>query len=145
MPIYLLDTDHMTALYWGGEGAGRLRNRLRTVPQDDYGTTIISFDEQTRGWLSDIARLKTEQEIALGYDRLSDLLKLYLTFAVWQYSSEAATVFDALRKNGIRIGAPDLRIASIALATGAVVLTRNRKDFAKVPGLRIEDWTTNDA
>ncbi|MBC8143648.1 MAG: type II toxin-antitoxin system VapC family toxin, partial [Armatimonadetes bacterium] len=58
-----------------------------------------------------------------------------------QYSDAAANYFNTLRKGGVRIGTPDLRIASIALATEAVVLTRNRKDFSKVPGLLIEDWT----
>lgn len=34
----------------------------------------------------------------------------------------------------------DLKIACIALEYDAVVLTRNSVDFAKVPGLRIENW-----
>ena len=35
----------------------------------------------------------------------------------------------------------DLKIAAIALAYDAIVLTRNLKDFSRVPGLRVEDWT----
>jgi tRNA(fMet)-specific endonuclease VapC len=46
-----------------------------------------------------------------------------------------------LRKERIRIGTMDLRIASIALAEGAAVLTANATDFDKVPGLTIDDWT----
>jgi tRNA(fMet)-specific endonuclease VapC len=35
----------------------------------------------------------------------------------------------------------DLKIAAIALAHNATVLTRNLKDFSRVPDLRGEGWT----
>jgi len=40
----------------------------------------------------------------------------------------------------LRIGTLDLKIACIALAYDATLLTRNATDFAQVPGLRIENW-----
>jgi tRNA(fMet)-specific endonuclease VapC len=40
----------------------------------------------------------------------------------------------------IRIGTMDLKIASICLAHDALLLSRNRVDFEKVPGLRVENW-----
>lgn len=39
-----------------------------------------------------------------------------------------------------RVGSMDLRIACIALAHDATLLTRNLADFEKVPGLRVENW-----
>ena len=45
-----------------------------------------------------------------------------------------------LRDQRIRVGTQDLTIASIALAHDATLLARNTVDFAKVPGLRFENW-----
>lgn len=46
----------------------------------------------------------------------------------------------ALERAGTPIGPNDLMIASIALAHGLVLVTHNVPEFARVPGLRIEDW-----
>ena len=48
---------------------------------------------------------------------------------------------ERLKRQRIRVGTMDLRIAAIALANGMTVLTRNRADFGRVPNLNVEDWT----
>ncbi len=53
------------------------------------------------------------------------------------YDQPAEDEFQRLRS--IRIGTQDLQIASIALANRLTVVTRNRRHFARVPGLAIED------
>ena len=57
---------------------------------------------------------------------------------VWD--DDAAPRFRRFRGQGIRIGTHDLRIACITIAHDATLLTRNRVDFAQVPGLRFENW-----
>jgi tRNA(fMet)-specific endonuclease VapC len=46
-----------------------------------------------------------------------------------------------LIRQRIRIGTQDLRIAAITLSVNRILVTRNRKDFDKLPNLRLEDWT----
>ena len=48
--------------------------------------------------------------------------------------------FERLQRLRLRVGTMDLKIAAIALAHDASVLTRNSKDFSRVSGLRFEDW-----
>ena len=57
------------------------------------------------------------------------------------FDEPAASELRQLTRLKIRIGTPDLKIASIALANDATLITRNLRDFRKVPGLRAEDWT----
>lgn len=57
------------------------------------------------------------------------------------FDAPAAAVFDGLRAQRVRIATMDLRIASIALSRGLILLTRNVSDFSKVPGLVTENWT----
>ena len=65
----------------------------------------------------------------------------YRDIAVLDFDAASARVLDGLLAQRIRIGAMDLRIAAIVLSQDATLLTRNRQDFSKVPGLRIEDWS----
>lgn len=76
-----------------------------------------------------------------AFDKLGRNLKRFCDIPILAFDDQAAAIFSRLRASGIRIGTPDLRIASIALANDAILLTRNVRDFARVPGLQFEDWT----
>ena len=68
----------------------------------------------------------------------------YEFFARWTvlpWDTAAAESFANFRRQGIRIGSMDLKIAWIALAHDSTFLTRNTSDFARVPRLNFEDWT----
>ena len=47
----------------------------------------------------------------------------------------------ALAASGPPIGPLDTLIASHALALGAILVTNNLREFERVPGLQVEDWT----
>ncbi|MBI2900882.1 MAG: type II toxin-antitoxin system VapC family toxin [Planctomycetes bacterium] len=49
----------------------------------------------------------------------------------------------ALRRKGTPIGDLDVLIAAHALALGLVLVTNNVREFARVPGLRVENWASS--
>jgi tRNA(fMet)-specific endonuclease VapC len=49
--------------------------------------------------------------------------------------------YDLFRSQQLRVGSQDLRIAAIVMANDGILVTRNRRDFEKVPNLSITDWT----
>ena len=56
------------------------------------------------------------------------------------FEERAADQFTSLRRQHIRIGTMDLKIASIALVNDAILVTANLRDYSLVPALRCENW-----
>jgi tRNA(fMet)-specific endonuclease VapC len=53
------------------------------------------------------------------------------------FDEPAAVAFQSLVRARVRIGTMDLKIAAVARSLNATLLSRNLKDFRKVPGLRV--------
>jgi tRNA(fMet)-specific endonuclease VapC len=68
-------------------------------------------------------------------------MTFYASIRVLPYDAEAQAQFAQLRRQRVRIGTQDLRIAAITLSRQATLVTRNTRDFAKVPALNIVDWS----
>ena len=139
--MYVLDTDHMTLLEWGSAAVGqRMHERIRALPPGEVVTTIISFEEQTRGWLAFQARARTLEQQVNAYRKLKRHLNIYRDIEVLDFDAEAAAAFERLQRLRLKVGTMDLKIAATALSRNATVLTKNNVDFSQVPGLRLEDW-----
>lgn len=138
--MLVLDSDHMSLLEWGGEGSAVLRERLADVGPDEVVTTIISYEEQMRGWMAYLARTKSIEQEVEAYQRLRRHLDNYRQISVLDFDRRAAAEFQRLRRARIRIGTMDLKIAAIVLSRDATLLSRNLVDFDRVPELKAEDW-----
>ena len=125
----------------GGVTASKLLQRLATVDPNLVATSIISYEEQMRGWMSYTAKAQTEIQLIEAYRQLNRQLQNYCAIPVMEFDQAAVKEFQRIRKLYPRIGTMDLKIASIALVNQAVVLTRNSRDFGQVIGLLTEDWT----
>jgi tRNA(fMet)-specific endonuclease VapC len=139
--LWILDTDHLSLLQ---RGHPIVKKRLSTIRAEQIAITIISAEEQLRGRLNVIRQAKLPGELVLPYQRLRDLLEDFSTINLLDFTSDASVIYDRLVRQKIRIGTQDLRIAAIALAVKGIVVTRNRRDFEKVPKLQLEDWTVEE-
>ena len=95
-----------------------------------------------RGWMAYIARARTVEEQIQAYQRLHRHLDNYRQIPLLGFNEDTGEAFQQLRQARLGIGTMDLKRAAIALASGATLLSRNRVDFEKVPGLAVEDWST---
>jgi tRNA(fMet)-specific endonuclease VapC len=137
----LLDTDHMTVLSFEEDSRfARLAARLRAEAGERFAVTVITLEEQARGWLAEIRRFRVVQRQVGAYDHLATLFRFYAKWEVVRFDQRAAEEFDRQRKGKVRIATQDLKIASIALVNGARLLTANLRDFRQVSDLRVEDW-----
>jgi tRNA(fMet)-specific endonuclease VapC len=141
--MIVLDTDHMSLLERAeSPEARRLQARVAALPPEQRTTTIVNFEEQMRGWMAYLAKSRAVARPVDAYRRLQRQLDTYTKMKLLGFDERAATEFQRLMRARIRIGTLDLKIAAIALAYDATLLTRNTSDFVKVSGLKFEDWTT---
>ncbi len=144
MKLYVMDTDHLS-LYERGHPT--IRHRILAIRQnafDNLVITVISVEEQCAGRLAQIRKATTPQALTSAYERLKATLILFSDLEVLDYDVRADERFWELRRNGLRIGTQDLRIASVVLTHNGILLTRNLQDFEKVPRLAVQDWSIEE-
>ncbi len=112
-----------------------LIRRLASIAEADLVATIITSEEQMRGWLAYVARANTSPKQIEVYAKLRRHVERFRLTPLLDYDEKAATFYERMRQSRIRVGTKDLQIAAIALANNAVLLTRNLSDFSKVPDL----------
>ena len=103
---------------------------------------MITYEEQTRGWLSYIAKARNLDEQIIAYRKLEKHIATFAKLKVFGFDSESAVVFKRLRAEYPRLGTMDLKIAAIAIAKSATLLTRNLSDFENIANLQVEDWAS---
>ena len=60
---------------------------------------------------------------------------------ILDYDEAAMQQYEDLKRMRLKVRKMDLQIAATALRHGGRVVTRNVRDFKKVPGLTLEDWS----
>ncbi len=135
--MYCFDTDVLSATIRRDPPLHLIRRLARTPPTEQCTTAItlgeLVYGVQRRGSPKLAARVHELIASAgpiLPFDEL----------AAQRYGELRA----ALERTGRRVAEPDLRIAAIALTRDATLVTGNVRHFARVPGLRVENWLLAD-
>lgn len=140
--MIILDTDILSIVQRAeGQAYEKLLAKLLAA-DDEVFVSIISFEEQMRGWLAFIARSKSPNQQINAYARLRALLEDFATRPVLGFDQACEAEFRRQLDSRLRVGTMDLKIAATALVHDALLLSRNLKDFRKVPALRVDDWTS---
>ena len=138
MSLYLFDTDHLS-LYQTGH-ARVLQNLMRHV-QDQLALAVISVEEQLSGWQTALRRARDDVRRAEVYRRMALAIEELAGWGVFPFSLPAMARHAQLLRQHLNVGSNDLKIAAIAIEHGGRVVTRNTRDFARIPGLIWEDWS----
>src|ERR1051326_5367537 len=135
---YLLDTDHVT-LYEHAHNP--LRQKLATFLHGEVGVGVVTAEEALRGRLANLARARDGQARITRYGQLVGTITVLRRFPMVEFDQACENQFQQLLRLRLRIGTQDLKIAATALASNLTLVTRNRRDFSRVPGLVLEDWS----
>ena len=136
-PLWLLDTD---TLSFYDRGHQPTVSRVVAMPTSQIAVAVVTAEEQVTGRLAFLRRAKSDAELAYAYQGLTNSLRLLSGFHIVTFSEAAIARYNTLLAMKLNVGKMDLRIAAIALEAGAAVITRNLRDFQRVPGLTCENW-----
>jgi len=130
---YLLDTN--ICIYLINGASEKVRHRLRKTPVGEVGISAVTLSEL---WFGVAHSARPEQNQAA-------LTQFIMTLDVLGYEAEAAEAYGRLRSELARkrkvVGSMDMMIAAHAIALGRTLVTNNLREFSRIDGLSLENWT----
>jgi tRNA(fMet)-specific endonuclease VapC len=138
MSFFVIDTDILTLYHHGDPIVAR---KIHSCVWSELAIAVVTVDEQLTGWYNFLRSARQPKAIAHAYALLSDTVVRLARWRMLPYTEATIARVVHLKALRLNVGHMDLRIAATALENGAIVVTRNRRDFGRIPGLRIEDWS----
>lgn len=134
------DTNVLTEILAGNDS---IIARATAIPVNQQAVPVIVIEEIIRGRLNVIrqaeagkAKVGLERAYELFQETFSDTRRLQIL----AYTSQAESLYQQWKHQGIHVSTHDLRIAAICVAHNTKLITRNRRDFERIPGLAVEFW-----
>jgi tRNA(fMet)-specific endonuclease VapC len=135
---WILDTDHYSLIQRGNSA---VIDRFQEIDPSEIYLTIITVQEQIKGRFKNIDEAKNSPKLIVSYGWLQTTISDFDRLSILPFDEKAYYHYDLFRSQQLRVGSQDLRTASIVMANDGILVTRNRRDFEKVPNLSIADWT----
>ena len=130
---YLLDTSVCVELI--RRRPVKLMRRMSDYRAADFALSVITVAELQYG-------VQKSQHSRQEAEALEEFL---LRLIILDFDFDATIAYGKIRAHletaGTPIGALDMLIAAQAASRGLTLLTRNLKEFKRVPELKAEDWT----
>jgi tRNA(fMet)-specific endonuclease VapC len=130
---FLLDTNACISIL--RNRGSNVARRLRQAPS---GTVALCSVVKAELYFGAYKSQQPGQTLA----RLDQFVRMFHSYA---FDDAAAGFYGRIRADlaarGTPIGPNDFMIAAIALANNLILVTHNTREFARVTGLIIEDWT----
>lgn len=130
---YLLDTNICVFIIKDKPAA--VRERFAGSRPGEVGLSAVTEAELLHGVYKSV---RVEHNLAAVLDFASQLVMVPFDS---QVTDTYGRIRAGLEKAGKPIGPLDFQIAATAVAHGLTLVTNNTSEFARVPGLNIEDWT----
>jgi tRNA(fMet)-specific endonuclease VapC len=132
---YLLDTN-MVSYFLRGQFAN-LEQRILNTESEQLCISVITAGELAYGF----ARAAPSKRLISLRAKLNSLMEVIPTRALPPgVAGHYGKIRSTLEKKGTPIGGNDLWLAAHALAENLVLVTNNTKEFARVSGLKLENW-----
>lgn len=138
MSLFILDTD-ILSLYESGHLP--VRDRVNAQLPGEVAITVMTVEEQLSGWYAKVRKAKTPKDMSLAYRHLAATVVALARWPILDFTELAIGRFRQLKSLKLNMGGMDQSIAAIVLENRGILVTRNARDFKRVPGLTIEDWS----
>jgi tRNA(fMet)-specific endonuclease VapC len=139
MTLWILDTDCVSLFQ---QSHPWLKQRINQINPQELAVTVITVEEQMRGWLKAIRANSQKERIIWAYQGLRQTVEYFNQVTLLDFDRPALMQYQELIQQRIRIGTQDLKIGAVSLSRNAILVTRNHRDFEQIPGLQWDDWTT---
>jgi tRNA(fMet)-specific endonuclease VapC len=132
-PRYLLDTD--MCIYLRQRRPESVLRRFASLKPGEAAISVVTYGELFYG-------VEKKSQLTGLLDRLTELTTV---LPVLPLTFETARAYGSIRADlesgGRLIGGNDLWIAAHARSEGLTLVTNNEKEFRRVRGLRLQNWT----